>query len=463
MTNPSAPAAWHPDPTGRHQDRYWDGALWTEHVADNGAQGTDPLDAVPLTRREARQQQTLQKTTADQERPTFSQRRALAKAERERAHEEAQALLREREAAREQERLVEAARQQAAREASEKRAREQAEERERERLAAIAREQAAREAAEREIREAQQREAHVLGYPPFYLPEYNGYAGTEVAGEFARIDAIHAALGRRPKLDEEIVHDGLLAALVPEPSNPYDRNAVKVVISGQHVGYLEKEVAVVVQPIMRRIVEAGYLPTVGARIWAVARRDREDGRRLRHHANVRLALTYATMMLPVNDPPFEDYSIVPWGGTLQVTGEEQHQEVLSEYVTVEGVALVLGTLRIIQRGSAKAPKDIIEVLIDGERIGQLTPGSSQHFIPTVQHLETQGQSTAVWLRVTGSAIASQATIHATRAHELPPDWFGAQHTAPRLHGTARPPVDDGAHDDATIRSVMREPMWDDGL
>lgn len=36
-------AAWHPDPTGRHQLRYWDGAVWTAWVADDGVQGEDPL------------------------------------------------------------------------------------------------------------------------------------------------------------------------------------------------------------------------------------------------------------------------------------------------------------------------------------------------------------------------------------------------------------------------------------
>lgn len=39
----SAPAGWEADPTGRHQVRYWDGAAWTVHVADNGVTGTDPL------------------------------------------------------------------------------------------------------------------------------------------------------------------------------------------------------------------------------------------------------------------------------------------------------------------------------------------------------------------------------------------------------------------------------------
>jgi hypothetical protein len=37
------PAAWHPDPTARHQFRYWDGNGWTSHVSDNGVATTDVL------------------------------------------------------------------------------------------------------------------------------------------------------------------------------------------------------------------------------------------------------------------------------------------------------------------------------------------------------------------------------------------------------------------------------------
>ena len=39
------PANWHPDPSGRHELRYWDGATWTDHVSDHGVTGTDPVDA----------------------------------------------------------------------------------------------------------------------------------------------------------------------------------------------------------------------------------------------------------------------------------------------------------------------------------------------------------------------------------------------------------------------------------
>lgn len=36
------PAAWHPDPLGRYEYRYWDGQAWTQHVASQGIAGVDP-------------------------------------------------------------------------------------------------------------------------------------------------------------------------------------------------------------------------------------------------------------------------------------------------------------------------------------------------------------------------------------------------------------------------------------
>jgi hypothetical protein len=40
-----SPPNWHPDPSGRHQLRYWDGSNWTDHVSDGGVTVTDPLTA----------------------------------------------------------------------------------------------------------------------------------------------------------------------------------------------------------------------------------------------------------------------------------------------------------------------------------------------------------------------------------------------------------------------------------
>ena len=39
----TTPANWYPDPTKRHQMRYWNGTAWTDHVSDNGIQGNDPV------------------------------------------------------------------------------------------------------------------------------------------------------------------------------------------------------------------------------------------------------------------------------------------------------------------------------------------------------------------------------------------------------------------------------------
>jgi len=33
---------WHPDPSGRWQVRWWDGSVWTDHVASGGRRATDP-------------------------------------------------------------------------------------------------------------------------------------------------------------------------------------------------------------------------------------------------------------------------------------------------------------------------------------------------------------------------------------------------------------------------------------
>lgn len=37
------PGGWHPDPSGRHELRYWDGREWTEHVSDRGITSLSPL------------------------------------------------------------------------------------------------------------------------------------------------------------------------------------------------------------------------------------------------------------------------------------------------------------------------------------------------------------------------------------------------------------------------------------
>lgn len=45
MTDPAAPPNWYPDPMGRHEYRWFDGANWTDQVSSHGRQAVDPLNA----------------------------------------------------------------------------------------------------------------------------------------------------------------------------------------------------------------------------------------------------------------------------------------------------------------------------------------------------------------------------------------------------------------------------------
>ncbi len=40
---PPQGGAWHPDPSGRHELRWFDGQQWTESISDAGVPGTDPI------------------------------------------------------------------------------------------------------------------------------------------------------------------------------------------------------------------------------------------------------------------------------------------------------------------------------------------------------------------------------------------------------------------------------------
>lgn len=43
----AAVPGWQPDPTGRHDYRYWDGTRWTDDVSDAGATSVDPVGGAP--------------------------------------------------------------------------------------------------------------------------------------------------------------------------------------------------------------------------------------------------------------------------------------------------------------------------------------------------------------------------------------------------------------------------------
>lgn len=75
-------------------------------------------------------------------------------------------------------------------------------------------------------------------------------ASFEIAGMFAHEQEIKELMGKNPYLEKPRKREGsrifVLAPydgpceLIPEPSNPHDPNAIKVVVKGYHIGYVPK-------------------------------------------------------------------------------------------------------------------------------------------------------------------------------------------------------------------------------
>ena len=317
-------------------------------------------------------------------------------------------------------------------------------------LDAAAEQQRQREAAEAAARIAAiQKEA--LSRPHYELTEMSAHPNVEVVGEFFREEACEAVLGGMPLNVER--ERQLPAHLIPEVGNVHDANAVMIWMDGHHVGYLSREDAVTYRSTLSEISDAGYLPTTAGSLWGVTRRQRDGD--LRKHIYARVALGATTeLRIPTNDPPRTPYSLLPWGTALQVTKEDDHLAELTEHLHGPE-SLAIATLhpasRTLKNGSAR---DFLEVRIDGDPIGELTPGSSAKLAPAVTHLRDLGYETAVWAKVKGSPLAIEVVVQAARAHEIESTWFSSlPHTIPALGRTprSRPEVQ---------RTREREENWD---
>ncbi|MBT2515809.1 HIRAN domain-containing protein [Arthrobacter sp. ISL-30] len=266
----------------------------------------------------------------------------------------------------------------------------------------------------------------------YYLPGKDTWHNAEIVGESYREAQITAALGRRPKLDEEI-EQVAEALLIPEPDNPHDANAISVRVRGHVVGYLPRELADAYRPALHRIAASGLVATTTARICAVVREPWNGDNTPKFFSNIRIYLPEPNQILPLNNDPWNAVAILPWGGALQVTGEDKHFDYLSNYVPKSGDGLVLLTMhRLVQNLKNGTEKNLVEVRLDGERVGQLSAVTSGHYLPTIAHTVDMGRELGIWAKIKGSGLAVELVIQGARASELNGDWVQRLPTLPQL-------------------------------
>jgi hypothetical protein len=256
------------------------------------------------------------------------------------------------------------------------------------------------------------------------------WPNVEVVGEHAYSQAIKAALrgsGAPIAARSDSEAEGVQVELVAEPDNPYDRNAISVRWRSQVLGYLSGEDAIRYAQPIRRIIASGLTAVTTARTWAY-----DGGDRLQ--ARVTVALPEPELIAPLNEAPTGVTTLVPWGSAIQVLKEEDHFDILFNYVPPEGVGLLIVSLhKAIRTLKNGAERPFVEVRLEGERVGELSNVTSAHLLPLLEHTETIGETALAYAKITGSALAAQLVVHAARATEISNDWLsGGPHPAPKL-------------------------------
>lgn len=276
----------------------------------------------------------------------------------------------------------------------------------------------------------------VSGLTEFELWSKGGWPRVEVAGEFYHQAEIRSLLP--PMLADGSVEIESTAHLIPEPANRHDRNAVRVEVEGRLIGYLPKEVAPAYGPVLGALMERGLAPSTPCRIWAYERDEWKGSDRRGNDIYERTLSAHATVVLdaphrivPMNAEPSGPHRILPHGGALQVRGEEKHLDILAPWVARDGEGWIYSELRAIEISAGKSSKLVVELTLDGEVIGELTPAMSAHFLPAIQHCASQGSSVVAKVMLKGNAMKVEAVLHAAKAHELGAKWVTGEATQDR--------------------------------
>lgn len=254
----------------------------------------------------------------------------------------------------------------------------------------------------------------------------NTYGNVEVKGTEHRQDAILSLLSRRE------LHSGAdldtTAQLIPEPTNPFDANAIGCWVQGRLIGYLPRDEAARYAAPLAQFVRSGHLPTTNVHIWAreFDDYDYDNGRetnKKRYFTSARVGLAEPELLGPVNLAPPKPRAELPDGGAAKVTGTQGNLQHLLAVLASRPTAWAYGVLEPTTITGPRSAKTVVQVLINGQTAGTLSPQMSTTYLPIVEPLTDAGCRATVRVLLKGSPVSVAATVYAARAHEIPHDWF----------------------------------------
>jgi hypothetical protein len=263
-----------------------------------------------------------------------------------------------------------------------------------------------------------------------------GLLEIEVVGESHRQEALERIAGAK---DEQGKQMSVGITLRAEPSNEYDRNAVRVECYGQLLGYVARDAASRLSaPIQDRcggaleargLIVGGWRDSrgeghFGIRVWLTDR----DAARLGLAPDVldpsrgRPRMARPELLAPAPNerrlsPTTADLDAGRWGTQVTVTCEEHYQAVIvaampAGWEEARSWPLLVELAMADHNPHAKSAAPCVEVRIDGACVGYFTPAMTERHQKAV--LEAGGRGD----RVTATAEASRGTKAGTSLWRL---------------------------------------------
>lgn len=233
--------------------------------------------------------------------------------------------------------------------------------------------------------------------------------------------------GHVPEWGVEI--EGIEAVVVAEPSNKFDPNAVAVWIEGRHhVGYLMSQEAEAYADRLIALAQDGKHLVAPARVWIAQTFTKNDA-----PASVYVTLPPPTGIEPFNELPEEPHTILPPGNGLRIQVDAVARRVFEIYSLARAARGVAATLHVVG--------NLVEVRLDGERLGTLTTSGSSKVRDLVAFVASKGRTPVGEVVLAGSELGTEASLYVTRTTEIAQSWLDAVTvTGPPIRPTEAPPA-----------------------
>ena len=224
--------------------------------------------------------------------------------------------------------------------------------------------------------------------------ELRGWYNVDVVGESNYVDNIRKiARGKTESFSN--------ATLVLEPSNRYDKNAVRVDISGLTVGYISKDEALNYHPLLKFLNSSGTNMTFPSRMYW-------DGEEV---GSVSLQIDEPEFVVVVNANNLPANAVRwPYGGRVQVTKESDHASAIGKILDlayVEGRCAAFLELRCEEEVPGK---QVVSVYFSDEKVGELSSQMGKKFWPGLVGVCSSGKPLVVSAQVVGNSLVAEIVL-----------------------------------------------------